>query len=405
MPDSPPAAVQPTPITPAPAPSPPPEPELTEAEQIQLANYASSTARVGGYLQTQYRKREDSGFSNDSDGFRFARARLIARADTRAGNLELSAFIEAELQPQFSLLDGYGTASRVLPHHARVTVDVGQMKVPVSRQNLLSDAQLAFVDKALLASISPGRDLGARVTVDLPRPDPKRRRRRGNLQLRAPSVRLIGGVFNGEGTNVIENINQRYLWTARAEVTVLGEERGLAESAFAGRYLTLSGSYARNKRNEGDRLDRQTSLGFDITGSYKGFSGSFEYLEVRHSQTTANEDMDDPNTLDFNANGFTAQLCYMLPFKLAPFKQARLELGGRIEEVDRNDTTPIATPGDPNQSVRAITAIASYYLRMHSFKVQLAFSHFKELENRTATGANASFANDQLLLQATYRLE
>ncbi len=222
---------------------------------------------------------------------------------------------------------------------------------------------------------------------------------------RIPRVRLIGGVFNGEGTNVIENINQKYLWTGRAEVTLVGEERGLAESSFTGRYLTIAGSYARNKKNEGDRLDRQTWLGFDISGSYKGFSGSFEYLEVRHFQTSLNEEMDDPNTLDFNANGFTAQLCYMLPFRLAPFKQARFELGGRVEEIDRNNTIPIATPNDTNQSVRAITAITSYYLRMHSFKLQLAFTHFKELENRTAGGANASFKNDQLLLQATYRLE
>jgi hypothetical protein len=242
------------------------------------------------------------------------------------------------------------------------------------------------------------------VTVDLPRPEAKRRRR-GKPVLRIPGVRLIGGAFNGEGTNVIENINQKYLWTGRVEVTVLGEERQLAESAFSGRFLTIAGSYARNKRNEGDRLDRQTTLGFDISGSYKGLSGSFEYLEVRHFQTSLNEDIDDPNTLDFHANGFVAQLCYMLPFKLAPFKQARFEVGGRVEEVDRNDTIPIATPNDANQSVRAITAIGSYYLRMHNFKLQVAYSHFKELEDRTAGGANASFKNDQLLLQATYRLE
>jgi hypothetical protein len=398
---------QPTPPAPVavqPAPPPREEPELTEAEQIQLANYASSSVRVGGYIQTQYRKREDSGFGSDTDGFRARAIRITARGDTRAGNLELSAFLETELQPQFDLLDGFGTASRPFKDHARVTVDVGQMRVPVSRQNMLSDANLAFPDKAFIASISPIRDLGMKVTFDLPRPDGERRSRR-RKSLRVPGVRLIGGVFNGEGTNVIENINQKYMWTGRAEVTVFGEERHLSESAFEGQFLTLAGSYARNKRNEGNRLDRQSWVGFDISGAYKGISGSFEYLEVRHVQTSLNEEMDDPNTFDFHANGFNAQLCYMLPFKLAPWKQARLELGGRLEEIDRNDTVPIATPNDPNQSVRAITAIASYYLRMHSFKLQLAYSHFKELENQTAAGAEARFKNDQLLLQATYRLE
>lgn len=382
---------------------PPEEPTLTEAEKIERANYASSSVKFGGFIQTQYRLREDSGFGSDTDGFRARAIRVVTRGDTRAGNLELSAFIETELQPQFDLLDGFGSVARPLPAHGRFSVDVGQMRVPVSRQSMLADWQLSFPDKAQLASISPIRDLGMRVTLDLPRPEAKRRRR--ETSLRIPKVRLIGGVFNGEGTNVIENINQKYMWTGRAEVTVFGEERHLAESVFEGEFLTFAGSYARNKRNEGDRLDRQTTLGFDITGAYKGFSGSFEYLEVRHFQTSLDEDLDDPNTFDFKANGFNAQLCYMLPFPVAPWKQARLEVGGRIEEIDRNDTIPIATPNDPNQSVRGITAITTYYLRMHSFKLQLAYTHFKELENKTAAGTEARFNNDQLLLQATYRLE
>jgi hypothetical protein len=402
-----PAPTQPVPVAPVVAPvqpAPPPEPELTEAEKIERANYASSSVRFGGFIQTQYRLREDSGFGSDTDGFRARAIRVLTRGDTRAGNLELSAFLETELQPQFDLLDGYGSVARALPAHGRLTIELGQMRVPVSRQSMLADWQLSFPDKAQIASISPIRDLGMRVTLDLPRPDAKRGRR-GAASFRIPKVRLIGGVFNGEGTNVIENINQKYMWTGRAEVTVFGEERRLAESVFEGEFLTFAGSYARNKRNEGDRLDTQTTLGFDITGAYKGFSGSFEYLQVRHIQTSLNEEMDDPNTFDFLANGFNAQLCYMLPFDLAPWKQARLELGARIEEIDRNDTIPIATPNDPNQSVRGITAISTYYLRMHSFKLQLAYTHFKELENQTAGGQEARFKNDQLLLQATYRLE
>lgn len=408
-PVEPPAAPTPAPAPPTPAapivapPLPPPEPELTEAEKIERANYASSSVRFGGFIQTQYRLREDSGFGSDTDGFRARAIRVLTRGDTRAGNLELSAFLETELQPQFDLLDGYGSVARPLPDHGRFSIDLGQMRVPVSRQSMLADWQLAFPDKAQLASISPIRDLGMRVTLDLPRPDAKRRRRGSSFRI--PKVRLIGGVFNGEGTNVIENINQKYMWTGRAEVTVFGEERHLAESAFEGEFLTFAGSYARNKRNEGDRLDKQTTLGFDISGAYKGFSGSFEYLEVRHFQTSLNEEMDDRNTFDFHANGFNAQLCYMLPMKLAPWKQARLELGGRVEEIDRNDTIPIATPNDANQSVRGVTAIASYYLRMHSFKLQAAYTHFKELENQTAGGQEARFKNDQFLLQATYRLE
>ena len=59
----------------------------------------------------------------------------------------------------------------------------------------------------------------------------------------------------------------------------------------------------------------------------------------------------------------------------------------------------------PNQSVRAFTAVASLYLRQHQMKVQLAATHFTEIEDQTVTGANATYPDDQLLLQVTYRVE
>ena len=120
---------------------------------------------IGGYFQPQYRLRQDSPAQFDQDGFRFARARLIGVGQTRAGNLELSATFEAELQPTFALADGYVSVARALPHGGRLSLDAGQMRVPVSRQNLLSDSRLSFVDKAQLASIAPDRDLGTRLTV------------------------------------------------------------------------------------------------------------------------------------------------------------------------------------------------------------------------------------------------
>src|SRR5262249_22483506 len=108
---------------------------------------------------------------------------------------------------------------------------------------------------------------------------------------------------------------------------------------------------------------------------------------------------------DFRANGIVAQLSYMLPVALPPGRQARFELGARFEEIDPNDTVPIVQPGDPGQSVRAITGCATFYLRSHSIKAQLAFTHFTELEDRTVLNEDATYDNDQLLLQVTYRLE
>ena len=406
-----PPASQPPPETPPPVaqaavvprpPAPAPAAPVSEPADDPLPNYEPSSVRLGGFLQTQYRRRQDANGTFDADdtnGFRLARVRLIGLAQTRAGNLELSAFVESELQPNFFLADGYATVSRTLPHNGRITIDGGQMRVPISRQNLLSDSRLAFVEKAQLATIAPDRDLGVRVTLDAPRPTPKRRN-----EFRLPGARLIGGAFNGEGPNQVENINQDYFYVGRLELTPIGEERQLAESGFGGRFLTIAGSIGRNKRSEGGRLDTVSYAGVDVTGSLRGLSGSFEYLRVRHRQTQG-DGTDDPNTTDFDANGFVAQVNYLLPFKLPPLDQARFELGFRLEEIDRNDRVPISQPGEAGQSVRSITAVASYYLRMHTLKAQLAFTSFKELEDRTAAGENAAFDNDQLLLQVTYRME
>lgn len=326
---------------------------------------------------------------DDTNGFRLARMRLTGQAETRAGNIDLSTYVEVEVQPDFFLADAFATATRRFMKNGRVTVDVGQMRVPISRQNMLSDSRLAFVDKAQLATIAPDRDLGLKVTIDTPRPPPKRYDGQ-----RIPGVRLIGGVFNGEGPNQVENLDENYFHVARGEVTLVGQDPGLAESAFGGRFVTVSGSYGRNK----SRDETVRYAGIDIAAAYRGVSASYEYLKVKHRFV-------NPSALDFDAKGWALQLNVLLPPRLPPHRQARLELGLRLEEIDRNDTAPISIPGDPTQSVRAITAVASYYLRMHTLKAQLALTSFEEKDDRTATGENATFDNNQLLIQVTYRME
>jgi len=345
------------------------------------------TFRPGGFIQPQFRMRQDSPAPFDEDGFRFARARLTATGSGRAGDLVLGAYFEAELQPTFSLYDAYVTVSKPLEDRGVVAIDFGQTRVPISRQQMISDTRTAFVDKAQISTIAPDRDLGVRVWY---------------VPSQLHQLRLIGGVFNGEGRNQVQNINQSYFYAGRAEYTLIGEMAPYAESAFYGTWLTVSANAGRNVLTPGDFHETQVSLGGDISGAWRGLSGSFEYLEVRHTFTG------DPAKvpgIDYKANGFTAQLNYMLPWKLWPLGEARLELGVRVEEIDRNDQVPIVQIGDPNQSVREYTAVATLYLRQHLWKVQLAANHFDELEDKTATGADATYPNDQLLLQLTYRME
>ncbi|GEM_PF-1388180 len=397
VPQAPPAADQPQeppPSDPSPTPTPspimvmpPPTPE--PAPNVDEKKPERTSVELDGYIQPQFRFRQDSPVQDDTNGFRFARVRPMIRAKTPLPNgLEFGAFFEFEFQPTFQLVDGFVGVTKKFDKNSVLVVDVGQMRVPISRQQLLSDSRIAFVDKAQLASIAPRRDLGARVTFVPP----------GLRQLK-----VIAGLFNGEGPNQIENINQKFLYAGRVEANVLGHEGALAESNFGDAFLTIAGSAGFNKLTNGDRTETVKFFGADIAGAYKGLSGTFEYLVVKHTLATVGDPLLLPP--DSNQNGWTAQLNYLVPLELPPGTQGRFELGGRVEEIDRNDTIPIVNPGEPEQSVRIITGVLTFYARKHSLKLQLALSHYTEIEDETVAGESAVYDNDQAMLQLTYRMD
>lgn len=341
------------------------------------------------FIQPQFRLRQDApGAPNDTNGFRFARARIFANASTKVGNLELSAYFEAEMQPQFQMIFAFGTIGRKVGADGRVWLDVGQTRVPISRQNLLSDTMLSFVDKAQIATIAPDHDLG------------------GRLWLQAPGKKVRGviSMFNGEGRNQPQNINESFLYAGRLEVTPIGTDP-MKESAFGGTFVTAAVNAGRNKLTPGKYHEIVSYLGGDVAGAWHGLSGEFGYLIAHHEDTDIVAGTTAPTPTHYNADGWNAQLAYLLPMALPPYRGARLELGFRVEEIDRNDAVPIQALGDPNQSVREYTAVVSYYLRKHLIKVQVAASHFDEIEDKTASGGNASYANDQVLAQLTFRTE
>jgi hypothetical protein len=103
----------------------------------------------------------------------------------------------------------------------------------------------------------------------------------------------------------------------------------------------------------------------------------------------------------FDANGFYVQAGYLLPLPGAWWR--RFEVAARVEEIDRNDTVPIQQPGNPEQSQRYYSLGASYYHWQHDLKVQLEASHIVEIEDLTAGHQDASYDNDTVLLQVTYR--
>lgn len=350
-----------------------PEPD-TDAEEKEKLDVS-----FGGYLQPQLRLRQDDDVAQaDEDGFRVRRARVAALATRKLDGFEASAELEIEASPELTLLDAYVTAQACLGGGGRWRLDVGQVKAPVSRQALLSDGRLAFVEKPELAGLAPDRQIGARAAIDVPY---------------LPRVRIAGGIFDGEGRNQAGNVDEQFLYTGRVEVRI-GADAELAESAQGGDHAVAAASVARQRLDAGDGLEVVTTFGGDVAFAWQGLSGTVEYLEVRHGFV-------DQARPDYHANGIVAQLSYLLPVAAL---HRRLEIGARWEEIDRNDTIPIVRRGHPDQSLRYYTAALSWYQRAHALKLQFSASHIVEVEDRDAGGADATYANDTLLVQATFGL-
>ena len=337
---------------------------------------------VGGYVQPQLKLREDDAVvGSDEDGFRVRRARLQLGDTIQYGGLTLSARVEVEVASQVEMEDGFVSVGSCLLGGGTWRIDAGQFKAPVSRQALLSDSRIAFVEKAELAGLAPERQLGVAATVEIPG---------------APWLVVAGGLFNGEGQGQGSNVDQRFLWAGRVEVRPFGRDVGMVESNLGDAYLAIGASAAQNRRSTGDDVERARTLGADVAFGWHGLSGTAEYLEVRHHRR-------DGGYPDFRANGLVAQVAYLLPL---PGRLARrAEVGFRFEEIDRNDAVAIERPGDPEQSARSYHLAATWYQRGHDLKLQVDLAHVVEVEDITRNRTDARYANDTVLVQATYRLE
>jgi hypothetical protein len=336
---------------------------------------------LGGYLQPQARLRQNSAASGDEDGFRIRRARLIATAKTKVHDVEISTTVEGELSPQFALLDAYGTAKASLPGDGSWRVDAGQVKAPFSRQDLLSDSVLAFVEKPELASLAPDRQVGVRGAVEVPG---------------VPMVQVWGGIFDGESIDQIQNLDEHFMYVGRVEVHPLGRGEKLAESDFTDQ-ITIGAHVMQNTRDlDATHTEDDFGWGGDATAAWNGLYATVEYLQIDHR-------FPEGGTHAYHSNGWVAEASYLLP--LADCWKKQLEVGARVEEIDRNDFVPVDNPGDGNQSLRYLTGNLSYYLRQHDIKVQASYAHIVEVEDKSRTGDDITFDNDTLLVQATLRME
>jgi hypothetical protein len=343
------------------------------------------SVRPGGFALLSGRTYDSAPVAVDPashDGFELRFARITLDGTGSVGRLALYGHVEADLTPQFQMQDYYLTGTLALPRDGQWTLIGGQFKAPFSRQVLVRDTDIQMINKAALTTLTPGRQLGLATKLNVPV---------------LPMVEISAGMFNGKGINVINNIDDNFMAVGRVALRPIGWDAPLIESAIGPDQLSVAFNVSRNVLRLGNYDETTVLLGVDAFASWKGLSAYFEYLTGDVTYT-----MGAP-TPNYGKAGVNFQAGYLLPIPGYLFR--RFEIAARYEEIDRNDTVPIERPGDPNQSLRTIVGGIHYYQYGHNLKVQLEYFHTTQIEDRTRVGESATFPDDALLVQLTYRLE
>lgn len=258
-----------------------------------------------------------------------------------------------------------------LDHLRDATLMLGQMKVPLTRQRVVSSGNLEMVDRAVTNDeFQVDRDVGLQVL----------------------SKDLFGwdrlayhlGVFMGEGRNAFEPRDFGMLWVARLEWLPFGRfddysEGDLGRSRRPG--LALGAAYAFHDNAEGDRsvhgsrfADRGTAdyhhATADVMFKYRGVSAQLA-VHYRDGTRTPGDVVDEsgaqvPAGLPRNGAGLLVQVGYLLPW-------VDLQAVGRYATV--RNTQP-ATSSLPDRNEAAVGL--GYYFGGHAYKVQIDYSRLWE---------------------------
>jgi hypothetical protein len=348
-------------------------------------------SHVAGMLQTElgWHQKDDSltVTNPQHSGFQLRRARLQANSAFDTGPVTFFAQVEADLSPQFVLLDAFVSASGALRGDGSWQVAVGQHLTPFSRETFTPIWKLQFQTPAQLTTLTPGRQLGATVQLAVPH---------------ASWLELAFGLYNGDGINTPQNLDDKLMYVGRVGFRPLGRFVGWigppgtpSESALGPTYLQIAVNAMYNDRGLGDYDEKTLQLGGDATLAWRGLSVYAEYLWGRITYTAGAPKQ------DYQQHGAIIQAGYLLP--IPGFLYQRFEVAFRFEAVAPNTIVPIEAAGDPTQARASYTPQISYYHFGHALKASVAYTHNQELDAVDRQGRKASYANDSLILQLAGR--
>ena len=323
-----------------------------------------------GYVRPSGYWIEDSDTSNaDQDGFSL-QTRIGMKARYQECGIE--ATIEADLTPELSLRDGFVLAKPV----CWFGIIAGQYKVPWSLHQLSSDSrrQLPLSPRVVTAT-GISRELGAGIEWRLP----------VAKKIRAS---VAWGMFNGEGINRAQNVNQDFSYALRGTVTPFGARDTVFEGSDGSLYLGLGGGWVYNLTGDAESAIERNSFGADLQFAWRWISLQGEYLDTAVFHAS-------PDVTDFHIRGGYAQLGLFIP---AGWAAEHLEIVGRFEQSDPSTAFPDAGligsgPGaiPTFQAAQLWTAGLNVYLApalLHDVKLPIAWTHPEETEGGTITDDN-----------------
>ena len=238
-------------------------------------------------------------------------------------------------------------------------ITLGQMKVPLGRQEMTSSGRLHFADRSLLnGEFTRGRDVGLQVS--------------GRLANR--KVEYFAGVFNGNSASRTGNDNTKLQYNARVSLEPLGKV-DYSEGAFEGwdkPLVALAAQFESNDLSGATNLTdlNTTVLGADFVYKYKGFSLFAEYYNRKRkpeavSGTSSNSSgAATSSSGTFHSNGYNLEAGYFL-------KRDKVEIALRFAGFDPSDQTP-------SNNHKETGGVLNYYILKHTLKVVADFRALRD---------------------------
>lgn len=271
---------------------------------------------------------------------------------------------DSELDLRLPLRDAYVTWNPA----GSLNVRIGQMKVPFSRQRVVSSSALQMVDRSIVVSeLNLDRDVGLQVFS---------RKVAGSDR-----VGYAVGVFGGEGRNRLGRA-AGLLYSARVEAWPLGPFDGMVESDQNRRQawrLAVAGNLGYNQRTNrprstigapyaaGDFSYRHAALDAVLKGY--GWSVQGEWMRRRA----------DADARTVVVNGQRATIVSRTAS--GAYLQAGRMMNSRIELSARTSLLVPDAGTDPSLRRTTERAVAlSYYVRNHDLKVQADASRWHDRE-------------------------